>query len=71
VAAATAFLIAGALGNAWQRLLAPNGVVDFIDVGFGDTRFWVFNIADVAVYVGAGLLLLAASRTPTSARRPS
>jgi len=66
MAAATAFLMAGALGNAWQRLLAPRGVVDFIDIGLGATRFWVFNIADIAVYVGAGLLLLASARRTRS-----
>jgi len=31
-------------------------VVDFIDVGIGDVRFWTFNVADSAVTVGALLL---------------
>ena len=34
------------------------GVVDFIDIGFGDSRFWTFNLADAAVTTGALLLLL-------------
>jgi signal peptidase II len=33
-------------------------VVDFIDVGVGDARFWTFNVADSAVSVGAVLLVL-------------
>lgn len=56
--AATALVIAGALGNGWQRLLASPGVVDFIDVGIGTSRFWVFNIADVSLHLGAALLVV-------------
>ncbi len=51
-------LTGGALGNAWQRLLSPRGVVDFIDVGVGTHRFWTFNVADSALTVGVLLLLL-------------
>ena len=55
---ALALLIAGALGNAWERLFSPRGVVDFIDIGLGAVRFWTFNVADIAITVGAGLLAL-------------
>ena len=48
----------GALGNLIDRLRWTNGVFDFIDVGIGEHRFWVFNIADSAVSVGAVLLVL-------------
>ena len=45
-------LVGGAIGNLYDRL--QNGlVVDFLDF-----RFWpVFNIADVAICVGAGLIM--------------
>jgi signal peptidase II len=46
----------GAAGNLVDRLRSPLGVVDFIDVGIGSTRFWTFNVADSAVSVGAVLL---------------
>lgn len=65
IAAASALVIAGALGNGWQRLLGSHGVVDFIDVGLGANRFWVFNVADVAVNVGAVFLLIALSQIPS------
>lgn len=71
--AATALVIAGALGNGWQRLLVSRGVVDFIDIGIGTSRFWVFNIADVALHVGAALLvvvLLRESRRRAEAEAP-
>lgn len=58
LAAATALVMAGAVGNGWQRLLSSQGVVDFVDVGVGTHRFWVFNVADVAVNVGAILLFI-------------
>jgi lipoprotein signal peptidase len=37
-------------------------VVDFIDVGIGDLRFWTFNVADVGITCGAILLVLALQR---------
>jgi signal peptidase II len=64
LAAATALVIAGALGNGWQRLFSARGVVDFIDVGIGANRFWVFNVADVAVHAGVILLLFLIGREP-------
>jgi signal peptidase II len=46
----------GAAGNLIDRFRSPRGVVDFIDIGFGDVRFWTFNVADSSVTVGAVLL---------------
>jgi signal peptidase II len=57
-ATALALVAGGALGNLLDRLRSPLGVVDFIDVGFGDARFYTFNVADVGVTVGAVLLAL-------------
>ncbi|MCC6525629.1 MAG: signal peptidase II [Polyangiaceae bacterium] len=52
-----AFVGAGAVGNLLDRVLRGY-VVDFIHL-----RFWpIFNVADVAIAVGAGLLLVAALR---------
>jgi signal peptidase II len=46
----------GAAGNLVDRIRSPLGVVDFIDIGAGNVRFWTFNVADSAVTVGAVLL---------------
>lgn len=36
-----------------------NGFVfDFIDLGLGATRFWTFNVADMAISLGILLLLV-------------
>jgi len=62
----------GALGNLVDRLRWTGGVVDFIDVGLGEHRFWVFNIADSAVSVGAVLLVLVLwAEERRSARQPA
>jgi signal peptidase II len=55
----------GAAGNLIDRIRSPLGVVDFIDIGVGDIRFWTFNVADTAVSIGAvalGLVLLREDR---------
>jgi signal peptidase II len=57
-AAALALVAGGALGNLLDRLRSPLGVVDFIDIGVGNTRFWTFNVADMGVTVGAVLLAI-------------
>ena len=52
-------VIGGALGNLLDRVRFREGVVDFIDVGVGNVRFWTFNVADAAVTVGAACLVIA------------
>jgi signal peptidase II len=50
------WLIAGGgLGNLYDRL-ATGSVSDFIELAF--MRFAVFNVADICICVGAGLVLL-------------
>jgi signal peptidase II len=46
----------GAVGNLIDRVRSPIGVVDFIDVGLRDMRWPTFNVADMAVSIGAFLL---------------
>jgi signal peptidase II len=52
----------GAAGNLIDRIRSAAGVVDFIDIGYGDVRFWTFNLADSAVTVGALVLAWSLSR---------
>jgi signal peptidase II len=54
---ATATVMGGAIGNLIDRVRSERGVVDFIDIGIGETRFWTFNVADIAVSCGAVLLV--------------
>jgi signal peptidase II len=62
-----ALVIGGALGNVIDRVRLGY-VVDFIEV-YAGTHYWpAFNVADSAICVGAGLLLLAGFRHE---RKPS
>ena len=54
---ALALLLAGIAGNVTDRLRL-GFVVDFIDVQFGSWHYPTFNVADAAICVGAGLLIL-------------
>ncbi|MEM7117453.1 MAG: signal peptidase II [Chloroflexota bacterium] len=50
----TAVLIGGALGNLVDRITTGE-VLDFIETPF---RQGIFNVADVMIYIGMGLLIL-------------
>ncbi len=50
-------ILGGALGNLWDRV-ALGYVVDFISVHWNDAYFPAFNLADSAITVGAGCLIL-------------
>jgi signal peptidase II len=54
---AFALIIGGALGNLIDRLVYGH-VIDFIDVYYKTWHWPTFNIADSAITLGAGLLLL-------------
>ena len=54
---ALALLLAGILGNVIDRIRL-GFVVDFIDFQFGNWHYPTFNIADIAICTGAGLLIL-------------
>lgn len=54
---ALALLLAGIMGNVTDRLRL-GFVIDFIDVQFGNWHYPTFNVADAAICVGAGLLIL-------------
>ena len=51
-------IMGGAAGNLLDRIFGDYGVIDFIDVGVGATRFWTFNIADSGITIGAILLII-------------
>jgi signal peptidase II len=54
---AFAFILGGAAGNLIDRIFRGR-VVDFLDFYFRDYHWPAFNVADSAICVGAGLLLL-------------
>ncbi|HNX51604.1 MAG TPA: signal peptidase II [Thermoanaerobaculaceae bacterium] len=53
----TGFLLAGAGSNLIDRLWWHGKVTDFVVVGIGSLHTGVFNVADLAVMMGAGLIV--------------
>ena len=57
-------ILGGAIGNLIDRVLMHlpnfnyNGVVDFIDIGSLNYRWYTFNVADSFVCIGMGLYLI-------------
>lgn len=57
-----AFLIGGGVSNLADRV-RQGAVVDFLNVGVGPLRTGIFNVADMAILLGVGLLLVGRPRT--------
>jgi signal peptidase II len=53
---ALGFLLGGAVGNLIDRLRLGY-VVDFVDIGIGDLRFYTFNVADSSISTAIVLLV--------------
>src|SRR5436190_4043833 len=64
-----ALVLGGALGNIYDRV-AYGEVTDFLEFYSGTWRFAAFNVADSAISVGAGLLILDMWRTRKHADAP-
>ncbi len=65
MAVAVGLVLGGAIGNLSDRVFRGHGgaVVDFIDV-----QWWpIFNVADMAITIGAVLLVLSGLREPSPA----
>jgi signal peptidase II len=54
---ALSLILGGALGNLWDRITLGH-VVDFLDFHVAGYHWPAFNIADSAIFLGAGLLIL-------------
>ena len=52
------FILGGAIGNCLDRIyvlipsLGYKGVVDFIDIGVNQYRWYIFNVADASITIG-------------------
>ena len=49
--------VAGGASNLVDRI-AQGSVVDFLNVGIGPLRTGVFNVADMAILLGAGIFVV-------------
>lgn len=62
-----ALVVAGGVSNLLDRITYGK-VIDFMNVGLGPLRTGIFNVADMAIMVGAGLVVVAAYRSNRSSR---
>src|SRR5438876_10937751 len=54
-------ILGGALGNVFDRIVS-GAVTDFLDFYIGDLHWPAFNVADSAIVIGSGLLLVSLLR---------
>ena len=59
-----ALFVAGGVSNLVDRV-AYGRVIDFMNVGLGPVRTGIFNVADVAIMLGAGIVVFASYRSDT------
>ena len=59
---ALALIVGGGLSNLLDRLLHQGAVIDFMNIGLGNLRTGIFNVADVVILIGVGLLCLSILR---------
>ena len=69
-AAACALLLSGAVGNLIDRVRFDGLVIDFLNLGVGPLRTGIFNVADVAITLGAVLLVLPSFTSHETAPEP-
>jgi signal peptidase II len=58
----TGLMLGGGLSNWIDRVVNEGRVVDFLNLGVGSLRTGIFNVADIAIMAGAGLLFLTSFR---------
>lgn len=63
-----ALVVGGGFSNLLDRIHNNGAVVDFINIGVGRLRTGIFNVADLAIMLGIGLLLFQEGRMHWSER---
>ncbi|HHA18091.1 MAG TPA: signal peptidase II, partial [Methylophaga sp.] len=65
-AISVSLILGGAIGNVIDRIYFGY-VIDFLDVYYGTHHWPAFNIADSAIVIGAGLLIIDSFRSESKA----
>jgi signal peptidase II len=61
---ALALFLGGGIGNLIDRLLNEGRVIDFMNIGVGNLRTGIFNVADMALMAGLAIMVLFGFRSP-------
>jgi len=60
-----ACFVGGGLSNWFDRVVRDGRVVDFMNLGIGGLRTGIFNVADLVLVVGVGLILARRRQQPS------
>jgi signal peptidase II len=63
-------ILGGGLGNLIDRVTNEGRVIDFLNLGMGSLRTGIFNVADVAITIGASFLVYEAIREKKRSGQP-
>jgi signal peptidase II len=63
-------LFVGGGASNWVDRVTRGSVIDFLNVGLGSLRTGIFNVADVAIMLGAGIIVITELRSHQSGRSP-
>lgn len=61
---ALSLFLGGGIGNLIDRLLNEGHVIDFMNIGVGNLRTGIFNVADMALMAGLAIMVLFGFRSP-------
>ncbi len=64
-----ALILAGGMSNMVDRILA-GVVIDFMNMGVGGIRTGIFNVADMAIMAGLGLIIISHFRPAEAPKEP-
>lgn len=65
-----ALIAGGGIGNLIDRVAHDGGVIDFLNLGIGAVRTGIFNLADVAILIGAVLVVVQIKRRSRASAKP-
>jgi len=54
---ALTFILCGGIGNLIDRIFHQGVVIDMLNIGIGNLRTGIFNLADLAITFGGGLMI--------------
>lgn len=60
--AGLSLIIGGGVGNLIDRVFHGGAVIDIMNIGAGGLRTGIFNVADVAIMIGTGMIALGGFR---------
>lgn len=50
-------VFSGGISNFYDRIVNDGAVIDFLNIGLGSLRTGVFNLADMSIMLGAGIVI--------------